>query len=145
MGYQGRDRAGSGPFLLTREVIERRNPVRLTDVIAIVPGTRVVGQAGIGRTVLLRGGCRPTVVIDGVKMGGFQGIDMMVRPGDTEFVRVYHGAELPVQYGLNACGGILIETRRGEPRGEGDETSGGIWRYVVGFGLTLFSIFFVVM
>jgi vitamin B12 transporter len=129
--------------LFTREEIQRRQPNRITDLIAIVPGTRVVGQQGVGRRVLLRGGCEPAVVIDGVRMTGFQGIDMMVRPGDAESVRVYHGTELPVQYGLNACGGVVVETRRGEPREEGDEPMGGIWRYVVGFGLTLFSLFVV--
>ena len=141
VGYQGRDRAGSGPYLLTREEISRRQPVRLTDVIAGVPGARVIRRAGLGSIVRLRSDCTPAVVVDGVRLPHDQGIDQLVRPGDAESIRVYHGAELPVQYGLNQCGGVVIETRRGGPPGEGEEPKGGIWRYVVGLGLTLLTVF----
>ena len=36
-------------------------------------------------------------------------------PQDVEAVEVYHGFELPAEFGVDACGGVLLWTRRGDP------------------------------
>lgn len=120
-GYQGRDRAGAGPYLLTRADIARRHPLRVTDVLASVPGARVVRRPYLGSVLLLRGDCVPALVMDGVRLPNVEGIDRLVSPADVESLRVYHGAELPVEYGLHQCGGVVIETRHGPGVEERDE------------------------
>ncbi|UCC25265.1 MAG: hypothetical protein JSU98_16315, partial [Gemmatimonadales bacterium] len=45
-----------------------------------------------------------------------------------EALEVYHGFELPVEFGVNVCGGILLWTRRGPsapPPSDDDEEEGG--------------------
>ena len=140
-GYQGRDIAGAGPYLLTREEIERRHPLRVTDVLASVPGARVLRRSNLQSVVLLRGGCVPTLVLDGIRIANVEGIDRVVNPGDVESLRVYHGAELPVRYGLNHCGGVVIETRQGPDSEGGNETGGGAWRWVALVGMVVFGAF----
>ena len=52
-------------------------------------------------------------------------------PQAMEALEVYHGFELPVEFGVNTCGGILLWTRRGvtpvppadEEEAEGDDGS----------------------
>jgi hypothetical protein len=136
-GYRPQNQAGSGGFLVTREEIEQRNPPHLTNLLAVVPGTRVLRRPALANVVLLRDDCVPTVVLDEVTMPPGEGIDRLASPSDVESVQVYHGAELPVQYGINSCGGVIIRTRVGGPP-EGDEDQPrGIWRYAGLAGLVL--------
>lgn len=143
-GYRGRDGAGSGPFRITREEIERRNPPRLTSLLRLVPGARVQSRPGQNSILLLRGDCVPTIVLDGIAIAYVEGIDRLTSPSDVESVAVYHGAELPVQYGLNTCGGVVIQTRRGEtPEARADASDGGgAWRYLGLAGIVIAGVFF---
>jgi hypothetical protein len=60
-------------------------------------------------------------------MGSNNSIDQLMSPHDVEAVEVYHGFELPVEFGVNACGGVLIWTRRGNPdAGSGSDTGYGL-------------------
>ncbi len=106
---------GSPTFAVTREDIEERRPRYLTDLLHLVPGGRVVAAPGIGNTLLLRGGCRPGIWIDGVGISGPEGMDQLVSPGDVEAIHVYHGYEVPVELGSDPCGGVVIWTRDGRP------------------------------
>lgn len=143
-GFRDRAGAGSGPFLITRADIERRHPLRVTDLLASVPGVRVIRGARLQSVLLLRGDCIPSIILDGVRLPGLEGIDRLVSPGDVETIEVYHGTELPVQYGLNTCGGVVIRTRMGEapPEGEGgdEEAESGVVRYVALAALVVVGI-----
>lgn len=146
-GYRGREGAGSGPFRITRDEIERRNPPRLTSLLRLVPGARVQSRSGLNDILLLRGDCVPTIVLDGITIAYVEGIDRLASPSDVESVEVYHGSELPVQYGLNTCGGVVIRTRMGQASQEGADAraTGGGWRYLglaglVAVGLVLATI-----
>lgn len=111
--YERRSRSRS-VFLVTREEIEERRPRLLTELLNRMPGGIVVATPPHGYTLLLRGQCRPGVWMDGVRLTGVVSIDQLLSPHDVEAVEVYHGFELPVEFGVNTCGGILIWTRMGE-------------------------------
>lgn len=123
--YQRRRLAGSSGFLITREEIADRNPRFLTELLHRVPGGMVVPTPPHGYTLLLRGQCRPGIWVDGVEVSGAGSIDQLVVPQNVEAVEVYHGLELPVEYGTDRCGGVLIWTRRGVPREKGVDDGGG--------------------
>ena len=109
-------------FLVTREDIERAHTNELSDLLNAVPGSIVVPTPPYGYTLLLRGQCRPSVWLDGVKVPYVTSIDQFMSAHDVEAIEVYHGFELPVEFGVDPCGGILIWTRMGkaDPSGEGD-------------------------
>jgi len=63
------------------------------------------------------------------------GMDAVLPAMDLEAVEVYNGASLPVEFGANSCGAIVVWTRMGEP----SVGTGSLWRRLliaVGF-LTL--------
>jgi len=131
--FEERRRSGQGTFF-DREDIEARHPMFLTDLLRMVPGARIVPTSPYDYTVRLRGGCRPSLVVDGVRLMTEEGMDDILPTMDLEAVEVYHGAALPVEFGSNPCGAIVVWTRRGEANpGEGD-----FWRrlaFVAGFSL----------
>ena len=120
--YEKRHRTGSG-FLVTREEIEKRQPRFLTELLHNVPGGMVVPTPPHGYTLLLRGQCRPGIWVDGVRLPDATSIDQLLAPQVVDAVEVYHGNELPVEFGVNPCGGVLIWTRMGTPQ-PADEASG---------------------
>jgi hypothetical protein len=130
-GYERRRRSGTG-FLITREEIRRRNPRFLSELLHRMPGGMVLPTPPHGYTLLLRGQCRPGIWIDGVPVGSANSIDQLMSPHDVEAVEVYHGFELPVEFGVNSCGGVLIWTRRGNPDARSAETGWGIVGSLVG-------------
>lgn len=120
--YEKRNRIGSG-FLVTREEIEKRQPRFLTELLHNVPGGMVVPTPPHGYTLLLRGQCRPGIWVDGVRLPDATSIDQLLAPQVVDAVEVYHGTELPVEFGVNPCGGVLIWTRMGTPQ-PADEAAG---------------------
>jgi len=55
---------------------------------------------------------------------------------DIEAVEIYHGVSLPVQFGSNSCGAIVVWTRRGEPV----EGGGSFWkRFGIGAAFALLA------
>lgn len=112
--FESRRRSRSG-FLVTREEIEERRPSYLTELLHRVPGGMVVSTPPHGYTLLLRGQCRPGIWLDGMKVSNVDSIDQLLSPHDVEAVEVYHGWELPVEFGVDPCGGVLIWTRMGTP------------------------------
>ncbi len=110
-GYERRRRGGAR-FVITREDIVEVRPRFVSELLHRVPGGMVVPTPPYGYTLLLRGQCRPGIWMDGVPAYGATSIDQIVTAQDVEAVEVYHGFELPVEFGVNACGGILVWTRR---------------------------------
>lgn len=109
------DRAGTsaGGTFITREEIERQHPLQTTDLFRSIPGVQTTPMMG-GSGVTVRGGCRPTVFVDGIRVNGYRSIDDLVQPMDLEGVEVYRAAhQAPVEYGgLRAgCAVVLLWTR----------------------------------
>lgn len=137
-GFYGRLERGQGRFV-TRDEIQARNPVRVTDLLRSIPNLNGhAARGGVGGITMSRGssGDRCTVVffVDGMlvsqpSMGGpFRGgprqdqaIDDYVQPGDVEGIEIYRGeSDTPAEFVTRwvGCGTIVIWTRRGEMRGE---------------------------
>lgn len=115
-GFYERAQRGMGVFV-TRADIEARSPLNTTDLLRTVPGVSLLpAPRGGGSIVRLRGGCNPRVYLDGLPIQmGSTSIDALIRPHDLEGIEVYRGpGELPVEFGLNACGAIVLWTRRGD-------------------------------
>lgn len=109
------DRAGNVAFgtFITRDEIEKLHPYRTTDLLNRIPGVQTRPMMG-GNSVTIRGTCRPTLYVDGVRVDGYRSIDDLVQPLDLEGVEVYRSADhAPVEYtGLRAgCAAVLIWTR----------------------------------
>ncbi len=116
-GFYERQRRNAFGSFITRTEIDRRHPVRTTDLLQALPGVRVVHSARAGgAVVLLRGSCRPQVYLDGVPIGlAGMSIDALVQPMDLEGIEVYRGpAETPVEFARSACGALVLWTRRGD-------------------------------
>jgi len=121
--FENRRRTFSGYFF-DQEEIEDRKLMFFTDLLRTVPGARVVPVDSYDHTVLLRGGCRPALWVDGMQLMGVGGMDAVLPAMDLEAVEVYNGASLPVEFGANPCGAIVVWTRRGEP----SVGTGSLWR-----------------
>jgi hypothetical protein len=116
VSFENRRRQGVGHFI-TRDQIEKRNPLMLSDMVRSVPGTIII--ADNGRTTLrfsrvARNNCPPQFFVDGVQVSGFNIDDMPAR--DVEGVELYAGAVgLPPEYnrvtGTGICGTVIIWTR----------------------------------
>jgi hypothetical protein len=124
-GFYRRSRSGTGRFL-TREDIERRSPVRTTDLFHVMPRVQLVSadpQFGGRQMVAMRsyggGYCAPNVFIDGMLGMTAEDINMLL-PEDIDGVEVYTSpAMTPIEYQRNSnCGAILFWLRkdaRGNP------------------------------
>jgi len=114
-GFVQRSQQGGGHFV-TREDIDRRNPTLVTDLFRGVSGVQVVSRGGMGYDVLLRGGCRPVVFVDGVPVRDVD-IDMVLYPRDLIGIEIYSGpAATPAQFNQGVqsgnCGTVVIWTRQ---------------------------------
>ncbi len=126
--YRGRRRRGGSGFLVTREEILEANPRFVSEMLSTVPGGMLLPNGTGGYRLLLRNQCQPGVWLDGVGLGT-PNIDGLVTPQAMEALEVYHGFQLPVEFGVNPCGGILLWTRRGldapAPSGDQEEDDDG--------------------
>ncbi len=115
--FADRRRLGFAPSsrYVTRADIERRNPGRLVDMIASIPGF-VVDAAG--RVTSARGAvslllpCNVQIYVDGVAYDD-QSMLGLLQPHAVEAIEAYHASEIPSEYNRTgtACGVILIWTR----------------------------------
>jgi hypothetical protein len=115
-GFDERRRQGMGSYL-TREDIEKRSPISMTDALRTTAGLQIVPNGDGTNSVLGRGGCRPAVYVDGMQvMDGSTDLDAIVRPSDVRGVEVYRsGSTVPAEYGGvggNSCGTLLVWTGR---------------------------------
>lgn len=121
--------AGLGTFF-TVEDIERRNPMRITDLIADAPGVRVHCQGNRCKVFSRRisvgfggAGCELNVFVDGVLVirssdgrwrGNSDSVNDFVLPIEVGGVEVYSGAgALPAEFsGFDSrCGAVVIWTK----------------------------------
>jgi protocatechuate 3,4-dioxygenase beta subunit len=110
-----RRRRGFGHFIM-REELERSPTARVTDLLWRVPGVRVystpTGDAVMFRGAMATGPCRPTVVLDGLRLGSGDDLNALATVSSLEAIEVYtSAAQAPVEYGGGACGVIVLWTR----------------------------------
>lgn len=118
-GFEERRRRGTGTFI-TRDDIEASNPLRVTDALFMVPGTSWVHRRSGEREIRMRDGCRPTVWVNGGRAIDHSvseiGLDQVISPEEVEAIEVYRGpGEVPVQFGPETCGAVVIWTREQPP------------------------------
>ncbi len=128
VGFFHRMQTEVGTFI-TREEIERRRPLLVSDLFQTVPGMRVDGgrirmtrvQMTRAPSMSLRGaGCEVQYFIDGRSVPLATGIDGFM-PDDIEAIEVYRGpAEIPPEFneGQAECGAILLWMRVAYERDE---------------------------
>lgn len=135
-GFYRRRRAGLGRFL-TRPEIEERDPYRVSDLFRSIPGVRV-SPTSQGRQGLLtmRGGCVPTLYIDGAQTVSGRSVDEILQPLDVEAVEVYHGAQVPARFVRGGCGVVLVWSRDPSP---GPAEGGSFWKRLGAAGLFVLS------
>jgi hypothetical protein len=116
-GFYERKRRAIGGVFITRDEIESRPAIYVTDLLGNLPGVHLSpSRYGSGSVVMLRGGCRPRVFLDGVPIQlADMTIDDLVSPLDLEGIEIYRGiAEIPAHFaGAGACGAIVLWTRFG--------------------------------
>jgi hypothetical protein len=113
--YRRRAR-GPGTFF-TREDIENRHAISLSDALRMAPGVQVVRLAGANGIRFIssagRRNCAPLIWLDGQKAPGME-IDQ-IPPSDVEGIELYQGASTtPTQFWQNTsttCGTIVVWTR----------------------------------
>jgi hypothetical protein len=116
---------GRGSFV-TRELIDRRKPRRLTDLFREIPGVRVASTARGDRLVMTgatpamyrvdprweAGDCPVQYYLDGVSyQPDFAGVPNDVRPDEVEGIEVYRRlSEVPVEFRRPGaeCGVVVI-------------------------------------
>lgn len=104
-----RARNGFG-HVLTAQDIQRRNALETTDLFRTIPGVRVMPTRGFGNAVTLRGGCTPTVYMNGMRLSDDAAteIDELAMPGEITAIEVYNTAGRPPQFWGNACGSVVL-------------------------------------
>jgi hypothetical protein len=114
--YDRMGRHVAGTFI-TRDQIERRHPIQVSDLLRTIPGLEVLpSPRGFGFDVRTVDGCRPQVFLDGVPYAllGGETIDDVVSPTQLEGIEVYrHAAEVPAEFltAGSSCGAIVLWTR----------------------------------
>lgn len=111
---------GSGRFI-TPEMLEKRPPIRVTDLFRTIPGVRVVPGPN-GDRVVMRGAvfspwCTPELWIDGMRAVNDMSLDFLVSAQDVMAVEVYNsGPSAPAQLtGMSGCGAIVLYTGDRKP------------------------------
>lgn len=122
--------AGSSATIITREDIERRNPLYLTDLLRDVPGFAVGRAGGAGKFTQLRvRGAEANhvlVLIDGIEANDVTRADEFdfahLPTDDIERVEIVRGPQSAL-WGSDALAGVInIITRRGQGRPNANAT-----------------------
>jgi hypothetical protein len=115
-GFYDRMQKYRNATFITRDQIDKRRPFNVSDLLTTVPGIIVRPRIrGFGNDVRTVGGCRPTVLLDGLPyplMG--ESIDDIVSPRQLEGIEVYSTwAEVPpdLNRGFARCGVIALWTK----------------------------------
>jgi hypothetical protein len=111
-----RRRRGFGHFI-TREELDRSAASQLSDILRRVPGVRVYSSPTGNVVVFQRGSsfsgpCRPTVYLDGMRLGTAEDLDFLANVNTLEAVEVYTSAgQAPVEFWSGGCGSLVLWTR----------------------------------
>jgi len=118
--YERRD-LGFGHFITADEIADRA-PMKITDMLRMVPGIHVTATNPDESHVRIRGNsCWPSVWIDGTPANSAEFDLDWVTPSDIAGIEIYSSiATVPAQFvdrlGPILCGTIVVWTRQGEPK-----------------------------
>ena len=118
VGFLDRKRTSATGYFITSEDLERRKPIKFTDVLRTTPGLRVTesnGQAMISSTRSAQGNGCVTVFVDGAPWQQLDpgDLDTFVQPNEVAAIEVYSGASMPGQFttpGSN-CTAVVVWTK----------------------------------
>ncbi len=137
VGFYDRLEVGIGHFV-TREQLVASEQSSVSEVLREVPGVRIVPGIARASRILLRGGCLPRVVLDGLLLTGRVVVDDLVSTYDVEAIEVYHGASAPILYtGETTCGVVMVWTRN---PGSTEGRPGSWKRTLIIVGMTLVTV-----
>ena len=137
-GFYQRREQGGGRFM-DREEIERRGSSRVTDLVRGLAGVQIQPtRAGQVPRVVLRGGCRPDIVVDGMNLGPNISPDDVLSPGDLEGIEVHSGASAPAGLSRGSCGMLVFWTADPAVRGGTRPWSRG--RLIAGAAFVLLAL-----
>jgi hypothetical protein len=107
--FERRLKAGWGHILTPAQVADR-HALNVSDLFRTMPGVRVSPSRGFGNVVLLRGGCLPTVYLNGMRMADDAAttIDELASPDEITAVEVYTPAGRPAEFWGNSCGTVVL-------------------------------------
>jgi hypothetical protein len=107
--FEQRLKAGWG-HILTPADIAKRNALQVSDLFRTMAGVRVTPTRGFGSAILLRGGCLPTVYLNGMRMSddAAANIDELASPDEITAVEVYSNVGRPAQFWGNDCGTVVL-------------------------------------
>lgn len=114
--FLARRERGLGKFI-TRDEIERRGVVQLSQLLYQIPAVKVRPNPRAGRSPLIegRGGCQPDVFVNGMRVAdGHSDVDAIVRPQDILGIEVHDEVNgVPSAFGATRqCLVVGIWTRR---------------------------------
>ena len=110
--FRARRSTNSFGHYIERDVIDKRRPQYVSEVLRAVPGIYVQASRRIGNNVRIRG-CMPLLWLDGVRLPGAE-LDETVQPQDVAAIEIYNSfAGIPAQFFDRAatCGTVLVWTR----------------------------------
>jgi hypothetical protein len=116
IGFTARQRSGQGRYLTAAD-IERRNALRLVDLLANVGSLRAVSAGGSERVLVGRmGGAGYGCVqyfVDGMPWLGDDSPSDFMSPHEVGAIEVYSEATTPAQFqrGMQGCSTVVIWTR----------------------------------
>ncbi len=125
MGYGAveQDRVAGSAAIYKGEDLHRGHPGTLADMLARIPGVRVVDMIEGGMSVRIRGSSsfvgseEPLFVIDGLPIQSTDGALDTVNPSNIESISVLKDADATAIYGSRGANGvILIKTKGGTAR-----------------------------
>jgi hypothetical protein len=138
-GFAQRRNLGLGHFF-TRDDIEQRGPLYVSDLFRSVPGAQVTTVRGRGGSqVRLRRGCIPDLLVNGILVRNPGPIDDILSVGDLEALEIHHGGAGSLTLSGNNCGAIMAWTREGG--GEGGDIP-RLDRLVVALTIVTFGLLF---
>ena len=107
--FERRVQAGWG-HILTPAQIAQRDPLNVSDLFRAMAGVTVAPTGSFGSAVLLRGGCLPTVYLNGMRMpdDAAASIDELASPGEITAVEVYTPSGRPPEFWGNSCGSVVL-------------------------------------
>ena len=145
-GFQIRRQRSSGYFL-DREDIEASGAYEFTDLLRRIPGVRLVPNPPFKNYLFFRGRCTPDLWVDGTLVASTPDVDSFLRPDQVEAVEVYQGAELPIEFGSNLCGAVVVWTRRGSNPsvGPSEEEVDRSWQFKFAGAFALLAVLTVLL
>ncbi len=120
-GFYRRRATGGGRYFTSAD-IEKRNPMRMTDLLRGVPGLSVQNRSPQGNVRIRGSRCAPVIFFDGQALSSVEFDLDSVDPRTFEGIEVYSGgSSVPVEFQRtfrvsSSCGTIMLWSKRGQVR-----------------------------